>query len=48
VTAMYPGTSLTVDQYGACVMPDDHVEKVRRLLAAEPDGALLADMLGVG
>lgn len=32
----------------APVMPDDHVEKVRRLLAAEPDGALLADMLGVG
>mgnify|MGYP000993646079 FL=1 len=44
---MFPGTALTVDQYGGCVMPADHVAKVRQLLADEPDGAVLAAMLGV-
>lgn len=47
MTGLYPGTSLTVDQYGPVVADLEATATVRRLLNAQPDGAVLADMLGV-
>lgn len=47
MTGLYPGTSLTVDQYGPVMVDAGATATVRRLLNAQPDGAELADMLGV-